>query len=142
MGKKSSTQPAEPVDSGEAEEGTELGIMSGKPKKKSIPKATRAGLLFPVAKVNKHLRQAKKAKRVGGGAPIYLAGVLEYASAEVLEAAINGMGKRKRITPADIVRGVRSDRELNLLLAGTSVFVGDRVTGVSGAVTIKEPAKE
>lgn len=116
--------------------------MSGKAKKKSVPKAARAGLVFPVAKVNKHLRASKKAKRVGGGAPIYLAGVLEYAAAEIFEAAINGLGKRKRVTATDIIRGVRSDRELNILLAGASVFVGDRVTGVSGATTIKAARKE
>lgn len=137
MGKK---RAAETSETTEPAEGAELGIMAGG-KKKSLSKSARAGLVFPVAKVNKHLRQAKKSKRVGGGAPIYLAGVLEYAAAELLEMAMAGMSKRKRITPVDILRGVRSDRELNILLAGTSVFVGDRVTGVSQATTIKKPVE-
>lgn len=136
MGKKGAT---EPVESTEPAEGAQLGIMGGKPKKSSKTKAARAGLVMPVSKLNKHLRMANKAKRVGGGAPVYLAGVLEYAASEILEMAMNSMGKRKRITPTDILSGVRSDRELNILLAGASVFVGDRVTGVSSATTIKKP---
>lgn len=139
MGKNQAEGPSETT---EPAEGAKLGIMAGgKAKKKTLSKSTRAGLVFPVAKVNKHLRQAQKSSRVGGGAPIYLAGVLEYAAAEILEMAMAGMSKRKRITPTDILRGVRSDRELNIMLAGTSVFVGDRVAGVSQAVTVAKPVQ-
>lgn len=139
MGKNQAEGPSETT---EPAEGAKLGIMAGgKVKKKTLSKSARAGLVFPVAKVNKHLRQAHKSSRVGGGAPIYLAGVLEYAAAEILEMAMAGMSKRKRITPTDILCGVRSDRELNIMLSGTSVFVGDRVTGVSQAITIAKPVQ-
>lgn len=44
-------------------------------KKKSISKAARAGLLFPIPRVNRKLQMAKPGKkmRVGGGAPVYIA---------------------------------------------------------------------
>ena len=40
-----------------------LGIMS-KPVKKSKSRSEKAGLLFPVSKFNRHLRDSRKTKRV------------------------------------------------------------------------------
>lgn len=140
MGKKAPTEDAAETET-ETSGDAPLGIMATKPKKKSISKAIKAGLVFPVSKINRHLRDAKKSKRVGAGGPIYLAGVLEYTAAEIFEMAMTRLGKRKRITTADVLCGVRSDRELNILLAGASVFANDRVKGVSQVVTIKNPVK-
>jgi hypothetical protein len=64
---------------------------------------------------------------------------LEYAVSEILEAAGNGLGKRKRIHPPDIVAAIRSDAELSKLLPGFSVFTGDRLKDVSKAVTLPKP---
>ena len=117
-----------------------LGIMNGKKqKKKSVSQTTKAGLVMPVSRINRRLREGKRTARVGGGAPIYLAALLEYTAAEIFEMASSKLGKRKRLTATDILLGVRSDKELNKLLAGESVFVGDRVTGIAQAVTIKKP---
>lgn len=141
MGKKAPTEETAETETETSSGDAPLGIMASKPKKKSTSKAVKAGLVFPVSKINRHLRDAKMSKRVGAGGPIYLAGVLEYCASEIFEMAMAGLGKRKRLTTIDILRGVRSDKELNILLAGASVFAGDRVTGVSSAVTIKVPAK-
>ena len=85
-----------------------------------------------VSKINRHLRESGRTKRVGAGAPVYLAAVLEYAAAEIIELAGNALeGKRKRITPQDIMKAIRGDEELNKLLAGSTVFVGDRVMDVT-----------
>ena len=112
------------------------GIMA-KGKKKSQSRAAKAGLQFPVSKINRHLRESGRSKRVGAGAPVYMAAVLEYAAAEVLELASQQLdgGKRKRVTPQDVMKAVRNDDELNQLLSGASVFVGDRVKDVTKAVT-------
>ena len=64
--------------------------MSGKGKKvaqKKIKKtrSMRAGLQFPVGRIHRMLRKGNYAERVGSGAPVYLAAVLEYLSAEVLD---------------------------------------------------------
>ena len=62
--------------------------MSGRGKgktagKKSVSKSTKAGLQFPVGRIARYLKKGKYATRIGAGAPVYLAAVLEYLSAEV-----------------------------------------------------------
>uniref|UniRef100_A0A914Z7B5 Histone H2A n=1 Tax=Panagrolaimus superbus TaxID=310955 RepID=A0A914Z7B5_9BILA len=56
-------------------------------KKKQTTRSSRAGLQFPVGRIHRHLRKGRYAERVGNGASIYLAGVLEYLTAEILELA-------------------------------------------------------
>ena len=54
-----------------------------------------------MARVGRYLKKGKYATRVGGGAPVYLAAVLEYLCAEILELAGNAArdNKKSRITP-------------------------------------------
>jgi histone H2A len=136
MGKKGAAEDAE---SATETSGSPLETMAKKEKKKSVSQAAKAGVIMPVSRINKHLRDGKRSKRVGNGAPIYLAAVLEYVGAEIFEMAMATLGKRKRITVTDIVRGIRSDKELNKLFAGEAIFAGDRVTNIAHAVTIKPP---
>ena len=62
--------------------------MSGRGKsntarKKSVTKSAKAGLQFPVGRLGRYLKKGRYAQRVGSGAPVYLAAVLEYLAAEV-----------------------------------------------------------
>lgn len=57
-------------------------IGSG-PLKKATSRSTKAGLQFPVGRIARFLKAGKYADRVGAGAPVYLAAVLEYLAAEV-----------------------------------------------------------
>ena len=59
------------------------GRGKGKSAKKSVSKSAKAGLQFPVGRVARFLKKGKYATRVGAGAPVYLAAVLEYLAAEV-----------------------------------------------------------
>ena len=68
--------------------------MSGKGKggrgdKKSTSSSAKAGLQFPVGRIGRFLKKGKYASRVGAGAPVYMAAVLEYLCAEILELAGN-----------------------------------------------------
>jgi hypothetical protein len=50
---------------------------------KSVSRSQKAGLQFPVGRIARFLKAGKYAERVGAGAPVYLAAVLEYLAAEV-----------------------------------------------------------
>ena len=67
--------------------------MSGNDKTKSkSTRSARAGLLFPVGRIHRHLKKGNYSKRIGSGAPVYLAAVMEYLTAEILELAGNSQG--------------------------------------------------
>ena len=51
--------------------------------KKSTSQSSKASLQFPVGGIAHFLKTGKYAECVGGGAPVYLAAVLEYLTAEV-----------------------------------------------------------
>ena len=51
---------------------------------KSTTSSAKAGLQFPVGRIGRYLKQGKYATRMGAGAPVYLAAVLEYLCAEIL----------------------------------------------------------
>merc|ERR1712223_1866427 len=99
---------------------THIKMAGSKTKSKSKSRSSRAGLQFPVGRVHRILRKGNYAERVGAGAPVYLAAVLEYLSAEVLELAGNAArdNKKQRIIPRHLQLAIRNDEELNKLLAG------------------------
>ena len=89
-------------------------------------RSNRAGLQFPVGRISRFLRRGRFAPRVGGGAPVYMAAVMEYLAAEILELAGNAArdNKRTRITPRHLQLAVRNDEELNRLLGGVTIASG------------------
>jgi histone H2A len=89
--------------------------MSGKGKggrgdKKIVSSSAKAGLQFPVGRIGRYLKKGKYASRVGAGAPVYLAAVLEYLCAEILELAGNAArdNKKTRIIPRHLTLAVKT----------------------------------
>src|SRR3546814_18169035 len=82
---------------------------------KSQSRSSRAGLTFPVGRLHRQLREGQFARRVGVGAPVYLAAVLEYLTAEILELAGNASrdNKRVRIIPRHLMLAICNAEELN-----------------------------
>ena len=113
--------------SGKGKSGKSVGGRGGKAKGSSSAKAqsrsSRAGLQFPVGRVSRFLRKGRFSGRVGAGAPVYLAAVLEYLTAEILELAGNAArdNKRSRITPRHIQLASRNDEELNKLFDSITI---------------------
>lgn len=94
--------------------------------KKATSRSSKAGLQFPVGRIARFLKAGKYAERVGAGAPVYLAAVLEYLAAEVLELAGNAArdNKKTRIVPRHIQLAVRNDEELSKLLGSVTIANG------------------
>ena len=126
--------------------------MSGKGKggkggrgagKKSTSKSAKAGLQVPVARIGRFLKKGKFATRVGAGAPVYLAAILEYLTAEILELAGNAArdNKKTRIVPRHIQLAVRNDEELNKLFGGVTIASGGVLPNIH-SVLIPKSAKK
>merc|ERR1711973_832860 len=129
--------------------GTQFEKMSGKGKaakakagKKS--RSTKAGLQFPVGRVHRMLRKGNYGERVGAGAPVYLAAVLEYLSAEVLELAGNAArdNKKTRIIPRHLLLAIKNDEELNKLLGGVTIAQGGVLPNIQAVLLPKKTEKK
>ena len=107
---------------------------------KSTSRSAKAGLQFPVGRMARYLRQGGFAKRVGAGAPVYMAAVLEYLTAELLELAGNAAkdNKRARIVPRHIQLAVRNDEELNKFLGGVTVAQGGVLPNIHAVLLPKK----
>ena len=81
--------------------------------------------------------------RVGVGAGVYLAAVLEYLCAEILELAGNAArdNKKSRIVPRHITLAVKNDEELNKLLGGVTISAGGVLPNIH-SVLIPKSAKK
>ena len=113
---------------------------AGKAKGKAKSRSSRAGLQFPVGRVHRFLRKGNYAKRVGAGAPVYLAAVLEYLAAEILELAGNAArdNKKSRIIPRHLQLAVRNDEELNKLMGGVTIAQGGVLPNIQAVLLPKK----
>ncbi|ROT69014.1 putative histone H2A-like [Penaeus vannamei] len=109
-----------------------------------IPQKPRAGLQFPVGRIHRLLRKGNYAERVGAGAPVYLAAVMEYLAAEVLELAGNAArdNKKTRIIPRHLQLAIRNDEELNKLLSGVTIAQGGVLPNIQAVLLPKKTEKK
>ncbi|KAJ7415665.1 core histone macro-H2A.2 [Willisornis vidua] len=100
-----------------------------------LSRSSRAGVIFPVGRMMRYLKKGTYKYRIGVGAPVYMAAVIEYLAdyeslppplekyayevslegAEILELAGNAArdNKKGRIAPRHILLAVANDEELN-----------------------------
>jgi histone H2A len=136
-----STEPSPRTQETVTMSGRGKGKSSGK---KSMTKSAKAGLQFPVGRVARYLKKGRYAERIGAGAPVYLAAVLEYLAAEVLELAGNAArdNKKTRIVPRHIQLAVRNDEELSKLLAGVTIAEGGVLPNIHAVLLPKKSGKK
>ena len=123
--------------------GTKTAAGRGKKEGKSKTRSSRAGLQFPVGRVHRHLRQGRYAARTGSGAPVYMAAVLEYLAAEILELAGNAArdNKKSRIVPRHVQLAIRNDEELNKLLSNVTIAAGGVLPNIHAVLLPKKSGK-
>ncbi|KAG7966714.1 hypothetical protein I3843_08G063200 [Carya illinoinensis] len=119
------------------------GRKGGGPKKKPVSRSVKASLQFPVGRIGRYLKKGRYSQRVGIGAPVYLAAILEYLAAEVLELAGNAArdNKKNRIIPRHVLLAVRNDEELGKLLAGVTIAHGGVLPNINPVLLPKKPDK-
>ena len=120
-------------------------MAGGKSGKKSADKSSktrsaRAGITFPVGRIHRHLKQGHYAERISANAPVYLAAVLEYITAEVLELAGNAAtdNKKSRIIPRHLTLAIKNDEELNKLLGHVTIAQGGVLPSIASALLPKK----
>ncbi|KAL3110650.1 hypothetical protein niasHT_017528 [Heterodera trifolii] len=111
---------------------------------KKHTRSARAGVAFPVGRIHRLLRKGRYAQRIGAGAPVYLASVLEYLAAEVLELAGNAAkeNKKLRINPRHLQLAVRNDDELNKLLSEVTISRGGVLPNIHTVLLSKKQQKK
>ena len=120
-------------------------IKGGKAKSatKVRSRSSRVGLQFPVGRVHRLLRNGNYSQRVGAGAPVYLAAVMEYLSAEILELAGNAArdNKKSRINPRHLQLAIRNNEELNRLLSHVTIAQGGVLPNIQSVLLPKKSGK-
>ena len=119
-------------------------VKGGKNRKVQQSRSSRAGLMFPVGRIHRLIKKGNYAERVGAGAPVYLAAVLEYLTAEVLELAGNAArdNKKIRIIPRHLQLAIRNDEELNRILQNVTLSQGGVLPNIQAVLLPKKTAKK
>lgn len=100
-----------------------------------------AGLQFSVSRVENVMR-TMGLKRISSGAPVYLAGAVEYLVAEILELGGNAARdhKHKRLARKYVMLAIQNDDELQCLFA-PAVIGGGVIPHIHSAILPKKSKK-
>nr|CAD11893.1 histone H2A [Leishmania infantum] len=114
--------------------------------RKSGSKSAKCGLIFPVGRVGGMMRRGQYARRIGASGAVYLAAVLEYLTAELLELSVKAAAqsgkKRCRLNPRTVMLAARHDDDIGMLLKNVTLSHSGVVPSVSKAVAKKKGGKK
>ncbi|XP_041061555.1 core histone macro-H2A.1-like [Carcharodon carcharias] len=98
----------------------------GKGQAKTKTCSSRTGLQFPVGRIHWLLRKGHYAECFRAGAPVYLAAVLEYLTAEILnlDGNVAQDNRKNGIIPCHLQLTIHNVEELNKLLGGVTIPQG------------------
>jgi histone H2A len=106
----------------------------------SCSKSSRAGLQFPVGRISSLMKRILRT-RVGKTAGVYMAAVLEYLCAEVLELAgnVSRDNKKARVIPRHVLLAVAGDEELYKLTKNSTIVSGGVIPNLHAALLPSKP---
>ncbi|CAJ1031031.1 putative Core histone H2A/H2B/H3/H4/C-terminus of histone H2A [Leishmania utingensis] len=112
-----------------------------KASRKSGSRSAKAGLIFPVGRIGQILRHGQYARRIGAAGAVYMAAVVEYLTAELLElsvkAATQSSKKPHRLNPRTLMMAVRHDEDLGALLKSVTLAHSGVVPSISKVIAKK-----
>lgn len=113
-------------------------------RKAARSRSSKAGIQFPVGRIGRYLKDGRFAQRIGSGAPVYLAAVLEYLIAEIIELAGNAAKeqKKQRMYPRHIQMAIRNDEELNRFIGGATIASGGVMPHIHAQLVKPKKSKE
>ena len=114
--------------------------QGGKVKKTRKSTSSKAGIIFPPSRIRRYIKKGNYGKPRGMGGSIYLAAVMEYLTAEILELAGNAArdNKKTRIIPRHICLAVKNDEELNGLLKHVTISRGGVLPNIQSVLLPKK----
>ena len=104
-------------------------------------RSTRAELQFPVSRVDRRLRDHQGTQRLSSATPVFLAAVLEYLTANILDLAGKeaGANHRMRISPDHVQRALTNNENLCHLFEPSAFLSADSYTNPSQEVGMPRP---
>ena len=120
------------------------GKAKGKAGAKQVSRSAKAGLILPVGRIGRRLKRGRYAERIGMGAPVYLAAVLEYLVTEMLEISsmVVKQNHKTRIIPRYIFLGLKEDGEFNKLLSNSIITCSGVAPDASKKLLTKQEKKD
>ncbi|KAF8280872.1 putative histone H2A [Trypanosoma cruzi] len=114
-------------------------------KKHGGGRSAKAGLIFPVGR-GLAAAPGQYARRIGASGAVYMAAVLEYLTAELLELSVKAASqqakKPKRLTPRTVTLAVRHDDDLGMLLKNVTLSRGGVIPSLNKAVAKKHKSSK
>ena len=101
----------------------------------------KTGLVFPVFVFKKNMKKMNQNLKLKSiGTPIYMAAVVEYLCAELLEIAGNAAAdnKKARIIPRHIQLAIRNDEELSRVLSDVTISEGGVLPHINAVLLPKK----
>ena len=121
-------------------------------KKRIVSRSEKAGLTWSVSRTHRKCNQSTTTpknkngvSRIGAGAPVFLAAMLEYVAGEIFElayqACTNDKKSGKRMQAKHVLQAIRGDKELCKALQGIRVVVGDKIKNPARELVVQKKAK-
>ena len=102
--------------------------------------SSRTGLKLPIQRIHNDMQRCCTAKKVSVEAAIFLAGVIEYMLAELINASsyVTESSNKERITPQHITIAIHDDSEMADLLKNVIISRGGVVPNICDELLLDE----